>query len=43
VGKIEIHERFSYVAVTRALSRRAAESLSNGRIKGKRFKAEVVK
>jgi ATP-independent RNA helicase DbpA len=43
VGKIEIHDRFSYVAVTKALSQRAADSLSSGRIKGKRFKAEVVK
>jgi ATP-independent RNA helicase DbpA len=43
VGKIEIHDRFSYVAVTKSLSQRAAQSLSSGRIKGKRFKAEVVK
>jgi ATP-independent RNA helicase DbpA len=43
VGKIEIHDRFSYVAVSKSLSQRAAASLSSGRIKGKRFKAEVVK
>ncbi len=43
VGKIEIHDRFSYVAVAKKVSQRAADSLSSGRIKGKRFKAEVVK
>lgn len=43
VGKIEIHDRFSYVAVARGASRRALESLGRGRIKGKRFKAELVK
>jgi ATP-independent RNA helicase DbpA len=43
VGKIEIHDRFSYVAVTKTLCQRAVDSLSSGRIKGKRFKAELVK
>jgi ATP-dependent RNA helicase DbpA len=43
VGKIEIHDRFSYVAVAKHLGQRAAESLSQGRIKGRRFKAELVK
>jgi ATP-independent RNA helicase DbpA len=42
VGKIEIHDRFSYVAVARAASRQAIASLSRGRIKGKRFKAELL-
>ena len=43
IGKIEIHERFAYVAVAKSVSRRALESLNQGRIKGKRFKAELVK
>lgn len=43
VGKIEIHDRFSYVAVAKGVSQRALGSLSRGRIKGKRFKAELVK
>ncbi|HVY37095.1 MAG TPA: ATP-dependent RNA helicase DbpA [Polyangia bacterium] len=43
VGKIEIHERFSYVAVARASARRAIERLAAGRIKGKKFKAGLPK
>jgi ATP-independent RNA helicase DbpA len=43
VGKIEIHDRFSYVAVAKSATERALTSLSQGRIKGKRFKAELVK
>jgi ATP-independent RNA helicase DbpA len=43
IGKIEIHERFAYVAVEKGVSRRALDSLNQGRIKGKRFKAELVK
>ena len=43
IGKIEIHDKFSYVAVARSVSQRAAQSLNAGRIKGKRFKAELVK
>jgi ATP-dependent RNA helicase DbpA len=43
VGKIEIHDKFSYVAVARGVSKRAVESLSSGRIKGKRFKVELVR
>jgi ATP-independent RNA helicase DbpA len=43
IGKIEIHERFAYVAVAKAVARRALDSLNQGRIKGKRFKAELVK
>ena len=38
VGKIEIHERFSYVAIARGSAERAIERLGAGRIKGKRFK-----
>jgi len=42
VGKIEIHERFAYVAVKKSASARALQSLSEGRIKGKRFRVELV-
>ena len=38
VGKIEIHERFSYVAIAKASANRAIELLGAGRIKGKKFK-----
>jgi ATP-independent RNA helicase DbpA len=38
VGKIEIHERFSYVAVARGSADRAVQLLGAGRIKGKKFK-----
>jgi ATP-independent RNA helicase DbpA len=38
VGKIEIHERFSYVAVARESANRAIQLLGAGRIKGKKFK-----
>ena len=42
IGKIEIHERFAYVAVAKKVAKKAIESLNQGRIKGKRFKAELV-
>jgi len=42
VGKIEMHDKFSYVAVAKSVTERALESLRQGRIKGKRFKAELV-
>ena len=38
VGKIEIHERFSYVAIARDSANRAIQLLGAGRIKGKKFK-----
>ena len=38
VGKIEIHERFSYVAIAKGSADRAIELLGAGRIKGKKFK-----
>ena len=37
VGKIEIHDHFSYVAVSKSVSRDAQRSLSEGRIKGRKF------
>jgi len=42
IGKIEIHDRLSYVAVARRVSRKAVESLNQGRIKGRRFRASLV-
>ena len=43
IGKIEIHDRLTYVAVSRKVSQRAVESLNDGRIKGRRFRATLVK
>ena len=37
VGKIEIHDHFSYVAVSKSVSRDAQQSLSAGKIKGRKF------
>jgi ATP-dependent RNA helicase DbpA len=37
VGKIEIHDHFAYVAVSKSVSRAAHQSLSEGRIKGRKF------
>ncbi len=42
IGTIEIHDRLSYVAVSRSVSRDAVESLNQGRIKGKRFRASII-
>jgi ATP-dependent RNA helicase DbpA len=43
VGKIEIHERFSYVAIARGSAERAIQQLGAGRIKGKRFKVGLAR
>jgi ATP-independent RNA helicase DbpA len=43
IGKIEIHDRFSYVAVDREIAASALERLRAGRIKGRRFRVEKVK
>jgi ATP-independent RNA helicase DbpA len=43
IGKIEIHDNFAYVAVAKSVSRRAQQSLSNGKIKGKRFVVALIK
>ena len=43
IGKIEIHDNFSYVAVAKSVSRAAQRSLSAGRIKGKRFVVSLIK
>lgn len=42
VGKIEVQDRLSYVAVRHHLAPMAAERLNQGRIKGKRFRATLV-
>ena len=43
VGKIEIHEYFAYVAIAQGVAEAAQRSLSEGHIKGKRFKATFAK
>lgn len=43
VGKIEIHDRFAYVAIASTVAARALESLRNGRIKGRKFRVERVR
>lgn len=42
IGKIEIHDHFTYVAVSKAIGKRAVETLSAGKIKGRRFKVGFV-
>jgi ATP-independent RNA helicase DbpA len=42
VGKIEVQDRLSYVAVARSRCRAAVDRLNAGRIKGKRFRATRV-
>jgi ATP-independent RNA helicase DbpA len=43
IGKIEIHDRFSYVAVTKAIAPRAMQSLLEGRVKGRKVRVEIVR
>lgn len=43
VGKIEIHDHFSYVAISKTVATVALERLRNGQIKGRRFRIEPVK
>ena len=42
IGKIEIHETFTYVAVAKDIAHAAVKSLTEGRIKGRRFKVGFV-
>lgn len=42
VGKIEIHERFAYVAVAEAKADHALAALAKGKIKGRKFRVERV-
>lgn len=43
IGKIEIHDHFSYVAVSKRVSRQAQRGLQQGRIKGRRFQIELLR
>jgi ATP-independent RNA helicase DbpA len=43
VGKIEIHDRFSYVAIAKGSAERAIQQLGAGRIKGKKFKVGLAR
>ena len=43
VGKIEIHDYFSYVAISQSMAKIALDRLQDGRIKGKRFRVEYAK
>jgi len=43
IGKIEIHDRFSYVAVSKNISDMLIDRLRNGKIKGRKFRIEKVK
>jgi ATP-independent RNA helicase DbpA len=43
IGKIEIHDRFSYVAVKAEMAHIAVDRLRNGRIKGRKFRVELVR
>jgi ATP-independent RNA helicase DbpA len=43
VGKIEIHEHFAYVAVASSVACAAQRSLSEGHVKGRKFKATFEK
>lgn len=42
VGKIEIHDRWSYVAVATDKGKHALRSLNAGKIKGRRFRATLI-
>lgn len=42
VGRIEVHDRLSYVAVTHGKGRLATERLNAGRIKRKRYRATLI-
>jgi ATP-independent RNA helicase DbpA len=43
VGKIEIHDNFSYVAIHQSESARVINELRNGQIKGRKFRVERVR
>jgi ATP-independent RNA helicase DbpA len=42
IGRIEIQDRLSYVAIAKRHAPRAVKSINDGRIKGKRFRASLV-
>jgi len=43
VGKIDIFEHFSYVAIERSIAKQALSILSNGKIKGRKFKLRKLR
>lgn len=43
VGKIDIFERWAYVAIRRAVANRAQKSLAAGKIKGRKFKVRKLR
>jgi ATP-independent RNA helicase DbpA len=43
IGKIEIQDYFSFVAVSKSVVKRALKSLQEGRIKGRRVRAELAR
>jgi ATP-independent RNA helicase DbpA len=43
VGKIEVHDHFSYVAISATVAKTAFEKLRDGRIKGHKFQIKFVK
>jgi ATP-independent RNA helicase DbpA len=43
IGKIEIHDRFSYVAVNTRVAEPAMHRLREGKIKGRKFRIELVR
>jgi len=43
IGKIEIHDRFSYVAVSKNVAALALQRLRDGRVKGRRVRVEQVR
>lgn len=43
IGKIEIHDFFSYVAVNKKVARVALYRLRDGRIKGRKFRVEMAR
>lgn len=42
IGKIDIFDKYAYVAVEQAVANKALETLSNGKIKGRKFKIKRI-
>ena len=43
IGKIELHDTFTYVAVSFSVAEKALQKLTTNKIKGHKFKASYVK
>ena len=43
IGKIDILDHFSYVAVERSIAKQALKILTEGNIKGRRFKVRKIR